>query len=83
MSLYKITKVLLNNRTYLINLLEYQRIGINIELNKTSCEIDKFFLTNEKNKLDNIEEKLHIGILNTEEIDEIIKNIHKSYKQKL
>ncbi len=84
MNLFRITKVLLNyKKTYLINLLEYKNICINIQLNKTSCEIDKFFLNYEKNKINDIQNKLTIGILNDKQIDEIINDLHKSYNNKI
>lgn len=83
MVLFRITRTLLN-KTYLINVLEYQKMGIILGIQKTNCDIDKFFLEQEKIKINNIQENINNGNITETEINELIANIHKyCYKNKI
>ncbi len=81
MVIFRITKSLLN-RTYIINLLEYQKIGILLELHKSTCDIDKFFLEKNKKKIDNLQEKIKCNQMSDIEINEILNNLH-NFKNKI
>ncbi len=60
-----------------MNLLEYQKIGINLQLYNSRCDIEKFFLINERVDIDKIQDKLHQDLLSYNEINNLIKDIHK------
>ncbi len=80
MVIFKITRVLLNrHNTYLINVLEYQKMGIILELYKSNCDIDKFFLEQDKINISNMQEKLINGNMSDIEINNLINNINKLY----
>ncbi len=79
--MFRITKILLNkNNIYLINLLEYQKMGINLKIMETNCELDKFFLHQEKLKINEIQQKIQCGYMTNIEIKDFINNIH-NYKK--
>ncbi len=73
--MFKISRILYNKQ-YLMNLLEYQKIGINLQLYNSRCDVEKFFLDQEKNKIINIQNKLKRGHLSYNEIYDLIKDIH-------
>ena len=75
--MFKISRILYNNKQYLMNLLEYQKIGINLQLYNSRCDIEKFFLINERVDIDKIQDKLHQDLLSYNEINNLIKDIHK------
>ncbi len=74
--MFKISRILYNNKQYLMNLLEYQKMGINLQLYNSRCDVEKFFLDQEKNKIINIQNKLKRGHLSYNEIHELINDIH-------
>ncbi len=76
-----LTRTLLTKKIYILNLLEYQKIGILLELNKSKCEIDKFFLEQEKIKINNIQDKINIGNITDSEINILINNFNKFYNK--
>ncbi len=73
--MFKISRILYNKQ-YLMNLLEYQKIGINLQLYNSRCDVEKFFLDQEKKKINNIQDKLKRGHLSYNEIYDLIKDIH-------
>ncbi len=74
--MFKISRILYNNKQYLMNLLEYQKMGINLQLYNSQCDIEKFFLINERQEINNIQDKLKRDCLSYMEINDLIKNIH-------
>ncbi len=73
--MFKISRILYNKQ-YLMNLLEYQKMGINLQLYNSQCDIEKFFLINERQEINNIQDKLKRDCLSYMEINDLIKNIH-------
>ncbi len=78
--MFKISRILYNNKQYLMNLLEYQKMGINLQLYNSRCDVEKFFLINERQEINNIQDKLKCGYLSYMEINDLIKNIHITKK---
>ena len=70
------SKILFNNKKHLQNLLEYQMMGINIEIFKSRCDMEKFFLHQEKDKINELKDKIEQDHLTHREINEIIDNIY-------
>ena len=65
------SKLLCDNKKYILNVLEYQIIGINIEMHKSNCDIEKYLLLQERNKLNNIKTKIHLNQLSYFEMNEL------------
>ncbi len=75
----RISKILLGeNKKHLLNILEYQIMGINLEIYKSTCDIEKFFLYQEIGKINNIKEKIHLDQLSYMEINNMINNNKKN-----
>ena len=79
--IFRISKNLLNKNIYLVNFLEYQKIGILLELNKKNCELDKFFLYQEHNKIKNIQDRIKNGNISDIEINDFINNLNKLFNK--
>ncbi len=77
--MFKISRILYNKQ-YLMNLLEYQKIGINLQLYTSRCDVERFFLDQEKKNIINLQDKLKQGHLSYNEIHDLIKDIHISKK---
>jgi len=74
--MFKISRALYHNKQYLMNLLEYQIMGINLKLYNSNCDVEKFFLLYERDEIHKIQNKLYQGHLSNIEIKEYIKDIH-------
>jgi hypothetical protein len=72
----RISRILFDNKKYLMNLLEYQKMGINLEIYNTKCDIDKFLLLKETEKINHIQKRLAEGSLSYKDINDLIKDIH-------
>ena len=74
--MFRLTKILFNNKKYLMDLLEHQKMGINLQIYNSKCDIDKFLLLQEKNKINHIQERIVNGTLSYKDINDLIKDIH-------
>ncbi len=79
--MFKISRALYHNKQYLMNLLEYQKMGINLQLYNSNCDVEKFFLVHAREEINKIQNKLHQGHLSNVEIKELIKYIHIDKKK--
>ena len=70
------SKILFNNKKHLLDLLEYQLMGINIEIFKSRCDMEKFFLHQKKDNINEIKKQINIDQISHEDINKIIDNIN-------
>ena len=68
-------------KKHLLQLIEYQSIGINTELAKTNCDIDKFLLSFERDELVKLKNQINQNSLSQEEIKEKRQEISDRYNR--
>ena len=73
--MFRISRTLFSeNKRYLLNVLEYQIMGINLEIYKSRCDMEKIFLYQEITKINKIKEKINLDQLSYIEINDMINN---------
>jgi hypothetical protein len=55
-------------KKHLLSLIEQQFIGINMQISKTNCSVEKFLLSHEIDELTKIKNKINTNMLSQEEI---------------
>jgi hypothetical protein len=77
--MFKISRIFLGeNKRYLLNILEYQIMGINLEIYKSRCDVEKFFLQQEITKLNDLKKQVNLDQLTNMEINKMIKDFDKT-----
>ncbi len=76
--MFRITRRLFNSfnnienfnveKKHLLSLIEQQFIGINIQISKTNCSVEKFLLSHEINELNKIKNNINMNMLTQDEI---------------
>ncbi len=76
--MFRISRILLgDNKRYLLNVLEYQIMGIHLQIYKSYCDVEKFFLYQEINEINKLKEKINLDQLTNMEINKMIKDFDK------
>jgi hypothetical protein len=55
-------------KKHLLGLIEQQFIGINMQISKTNCSVEKFLLSHEVDELTKVKNKINTNMLSQEEI---------------
>ncbi len=77
--MFRLSRILLNeHKKYLMNVLEYQLIGINLDIYNTKDEIDIFLLKLEIEKIEDIKRKIRLDQYNNDELNDILKTYKKN-----
>ncbi len=80
----RISRILLNeNKKYLLNILEYQIIGINLNIHNSNCEIEKYSLYLKIRDINNLKEKINLDQIPNIEINRMINTVYFSKHKKI
>jgi hypothetical protein len=55
-------------KKHLLSLIEHQFIGINVQISKTNCSVEKFLLSHELDELNKIKNKINMNMITQDEI---------------
>jgi hypothetical protein len=55
-------------KKHLLSLIEQQVIGINMQISKTNCSVEKFLLLHEIDEFNKIKNKINMNMISQEEI---------------
>ena len=76
--MFRITRRLFNSlgnienfnieKKHLLSLIEQQYIGINVQISKTNCSVEKFLLSHEVDELNKIKNKINMNMISQDEI---------------
>ena len=66
-------------KEYLLHLIDNYNTFLCYELEKTNCDIQKFFINQDLNNIINIENKINLKNLNEEDLNKNIKFVLKKY----
>ena len=55
-------------KNHLLSLIEQQYIGINMQISKTNCSVEKFLLSHEVDELTKIKNKINMNMITQDEI---------------
>ena len=87
--MFRITRRLLNSignienfiveKKHLLSLIETQFIGINVQISKTNCSVEKFLLSHEVDELNKIKNKINMNMISQDEIKQKRDELSEKY----